>query len=115
MSVLVIIDQPAYGSWSGREALDMALALAAFDQPASLLFSGAGINWLRKRQSPQGIDQKGVDRNLAAAPVFGIEEILADRSSLTRYGLSPEHLLDGSTVVDCTPDFLNNYHHVVCL
>ena len=40
MGMLIIIDQPPYGTWAGREALDMAFSLAAFDQPASLLFTG---------------------------------------------------------------------------
>lgn len=52
MSTLIVIDQPPYGSWAGREALDMAFSLAAFDQPVTLLFCGAGVNWLRKGQEP---------------------------------------------------------------
>ena len=48
VSTLIMIDQAPYGTWSGREALDMAFSLAAFDQAASLLFTGAGVHWLKK-------------------------------------------------------------------
>ncbi|MDC0661830.1 DsrE family protein [Marinobacter sp. SS21] len=114
MSVLIIIDQAPYGNWSGREALDMALSLAAFDQPVSLLFVGAGINWLRKQQNPAPIQQKGVNRNLAGATVFGIEELLADQDALQRYGLGAEDLLDGVAITHYDQDLLANYLHVVC-
>ena len=57
MSTLIIIDQSPYGAWTGREALDMAFSLAAFDQSASLLFTGAGVNWLRQSQEAGGITQ----------------------------------------------------------
>ena len=50
MTTLIVIDQPPYGSWAGRDALDMTFSLAAFDQPAAMLFLGAGVNWLCKGQ-----------------------------------------------------------------
>lgn len=115
MSVLVVIDQPPYGSWRGRESLDMALSLAAFDQPASLLFIGAGVNWLRAGQDSLGLAQKTVERNLSAAPIFGIEQLLADTQALTQYQLEPQDLIAGTTAVAYTPELLANYRHVVCL
>ncbi|SDW64246.1 DsrE family protein [Marinobacter mobilis] len=115
MSVLVIIDQAPYGSWRGRESLDMALSLAAFDQPASLLFTGPGVNWLRAGQEPAGLSQKAVERNVSAAPIFGIEELLVDRQSLAKYQLEPSALIAGTSTVDYTPELLANYYHVVCL
>lgn len=109
MSTLIIIDQPPYGGWAGREALDMAFSLAAFDQPVSLLFVGAGVNWLRKDQNASAIEQKSVEKNLAAAPVFGIEEILADRDSCERYSLAGPELTDGVTLTDANADLLAQF------
>ncbi|MDX1754997.1 MAG: DsrE family protein [Marinobacter sp.] len=114
MSVLIVIDQAPYGNWSGREALDMALSLAAFDQSVSLLFVDAGVNWLRKHQNPAPIQQKGVNRNLAGAQVFGVEELLADQSALQQYRLEPDDLLDGVAVTEQVHELLSNYSHVVC-
>ena len=78
MPVLIVIDQPPYGRWDGRESLDMAFALAAFDKPVSLLFRGSGVFWLLSNQAGAAIDQKTVSSNLGAAPVFGVENLYAD-------------------------------------
>ncbi|MDK9557799.1 DsrE family protein [Marinobacter sp. M216] len=109
MAMLIIIDQPPYGGWTGREALDMAFSLAAFDQPVSLLFIGAGVNWLRTGQNTSGIEQKSVEKNLAAAPVFGIEDILADRISCERYGIAPPELADSVVLTDANAELLAQY------
>ncbi|MGF2734885.1 DsrE family protein [Marinobacter sp. DUT-1] len=111
MSTLIVIDKSPYGSWAGREALDMAFSLAAFDQPVSLLFCGAGVNWLRKGQEPGEIRQKSVEKNLAAAPIFGVEALLADSDDCSRYGLEAEQLLDGVTLVQADSQLFTNYSH----
>ncbi|MDL0429594.1 DsrE family protein [Marinobacter sp. TBZ242] len=112
MSTLIIIDQSPYGSWEGREALDMAFSLAAFDQPVSLLFCGAGVNWLRKGQDAGKIQQKSIERNLAAAPVFGVEALFADRRACDQYGLAGTDLLDHVSITDVGPDFTGRFDHV---
>ena len=112
MSTLIIVDQPPYGNWAGREALDMVFSLAAFDQPAALLFTGAGVNWLRKQQAPDAIGQKSVEKNLSAAPMFGVEEILADAASCERFGLGPEQLVDRKSTRLNSQDVMNAHTNV---
>lgn len=112
MSTLIVVDQAPYGSWAGREALDMVFSLAAFDQPAALLFTGAGVNWLRKSQAPEGIGQKSVEKNLSAAPLFGVEEILADAAACRRYGLEEQAMLAGVTLADKIQDILSAHDRV---
>ncbi len=109
MGMLIIIDQPPYGGWAGREALDMAFALAAFDQPVSLLFSGAGVNWLRKNQKTGSIEQKSLEKNLGAAAIFGIETIMADREACQRYNLDTGDLIDGAVLADANAELLAQY------
>lgn len=113
MSTLIMIDQPPYGTWAGRDALDMAFSLAAFDQDATLLFTGAGVSWLRRDQQASLIGQKAVEKNLAAAPVFGIQAILADRAACVRYGLDADSVLPGVTLVDTGPELFARYDHPV--
>lgn len=113
METLIIIDQAPYGGFSGREALDMAFSLAAFDQPVSLLFTGAGVNWLRKGQMPDEIYQKSVEKNLSAAPVFGIEKLLADETSCLRYNLDKEDLPAGVVVVDTDAKIIASFTQVL--
>ncbi|SET26307.1 MULTISPECIES: DsrE family protein [Marinobacter] len=86
-TLLIVIDSPPYGDWRGREALDMAFSLAAFDQPVALLFRGEGVNWLRPGQDGASINQKTVSRNLGAARMFGVSELFADTASLARFGV----------------------------
>ncbi|MFN2361324.1 MAG: DsrE family protein [Marinobacter sp.] len=112
MSTLIIIDQPPYGSWEGREALDMALSLAAFDQPVSLLFCNAGVNWLRQGQAPGRIEQKSVERNLAAAPIFGVDALLADSKSCDHYGLTAEELPEPVSITEFGPELTSRFDHV---
>jgi len=113
MTTLIVIDQAPYGSWAGREALDMVFSLAAFDQPASLLFTGAGVNWLRKSQDASGIGQKTVEKNLSAAPVFGVEQILAEQSACERYRLGEQDRLDGVELIPSVRDTLDRFEHIV--
>lgn len=112
MSTLIIIDQPPYGSWDGREALDMAFSLAAFDQPVSLMFCGAGVNWLRKGQDAAKVQQKSIERNLAAAPIFGVEALLADSDACGRYGLADTDLLEHAIITDFGPELTARFDHV---
>lgn len=112
MSTLIIIDQPPYGSWEGREALDMAFALAAFDQPVTLLFCAAGVNWLRKEQEAGQLQQKSVERNLAAAPVFGVKAVLVDSRACREYGVVTAELPSHISVADFGPALIDRYQYV---
>lgn len=113
MTTLVVIDQPPYGSWSGREALDMALSLSAFDQPVALLFTGSGVNWLRRGQASDAIGQKSVEKNLAAATLFGVETLMATRNDCQRYGLTETVRLTGVTLVDTAAEAIADHDHVL--
>ena len=107
----MVIDQPPYGTWAGREALDMAFSLAAFDQSVSLLFMGTGVNWLRKSQKTGGIEQKSIEKNLSAAPIFGVEAMYAEASACARYGLTVENMVPGVAIVKNSSDLLHQYSH----
>ncbi|MBB5320604.1 DsrE family protein [Marinobacter oulmenensis] len=113
MTTLMIIDQAPYGSWSGREALDMALSLSAFDQSVALLFTGSGVNWLRRGQASDAIGQKSVEKNLSAAPLFGIETLLATRKDCERYSLTETDRLPGVTLVDTAAEAIADHDHVL--
>ena len=113
MTTLIVIDQPPYGSWTGREALDMTFSLAAFDQPAAMLFLGAGVNWLCKGQTADAVGQKSVEKNLGAANLFGVEQILVDSRACAKYGLETSDLLTGTTAAESISETLGQYSRVV--
>lgn len=112
MTTLIVIDQAPYGSWSGREGLDMAFSLAAFDQSCALLFSGAGVNWLRAGQQPDGLGQKSVAQNLGAAAIFGVAALYADTHACQHYRLTDDTMV--ANVTRITPDhaFMSGFEKV---
>lgn len=57
------------------EALEYALAMAAFDLDVRLLFSGAGLGWLVQGQSSRKPDGKNPAKLLSALPMYGIDEL----------------------------------------
>ncbi|XOB94415.1 DsrE family protein [Pseudomonadota bacterium 24LQ007] len=113
MTTLIVIDQPPYGSWTGREALDMTFSLAAFDQPAAMLFLGAGVHWLCKGQAADAVGQKSVEKNLSAATLFGVEQILVDTRACAQYGLEIDDLLSGTTPSESISETLSQFSRVV--
>jgi len=113
LHTLIVIDCAPYGSWKGRESLDMAFSLASFDQPVSLLFSDEGVLWLKQGQQADAIDQKSVEKNLRAASIFGIESIMAEGDACQRFGLDSNNLIDGVSQVDDLHHTLSRYGHVV--
>ena len=80
---MLIVNQSApYSTSDAQEALDLALAAAAFDQDVSLLFAGDACYQLMDKQSPALIDKKDLTKMLRALPIYGIEHIYVDKKSL---------------------------------
>lgn len=79
---LLVCRRPPYGSSLAREALDVALAAAAFDQPVALLFLGDGVLQLLPAQAAEAIGQKALDKQLGALPLYDVNDIYADAEAL---------------------------------
>ncbi len=91
-SLLIITRQPP-ARLAAREALDVALAAAAFGVPTALLFMGDGILQLLKGQDASHIDGKSLAANLQALPIFGVDELYVCAHSMQDRGLTAERLL----------------------
>lgn len=115
MAVLIVIDRSPYGDWRGREALDMAFSLAAFDQPVTLLFAGAGVNWLRPGQEGSAVAQKTLGKQLQAAAIFGIDELLVDQQAMGLYGLDQGEMEPAAEAVDVNAELIARFDQVVQL
>jgi tRNA 2-thiouridine synthesizing protein C len=57
------------------EALEYALALAAFDLEVAILFTGDGLFWLQPNQEARTNGGKSPSKLLAALPMFGIDQV----------------------------------------
>lgn len=89
---LIVCRRPPYGASFAREALDVALACAAFDQRAALLFLGDGVLQLLPAQRAEAIGQKPLDKQLGALPLYDVDEIYAEADALRARGLDASDL-----------------------
>ncbi len=87
---LVVIRHAPYGSGLARAGVDAALAMAAFEQPVTVLFLGDGVLQLFPSQDSRRIGLKNIGRLLASFPLYGIEQVYADSGALRRYGMDPQ-------------------------
>jgi tRNA 2-thiouridine synthesizing protein C len=98
--ILIVCRCPPYGESFAREALDVAMAGAAFDQSVALLFLGAGVAVLAKNQQSDGIQEKSLEKQFAALPLYDVNELYVDADALRQYHFSdtdlslPAQLLD---------------------
>lgn len=80
---LVVCRHPPYGESFAREALDVAMAAAAFDQKISMLFLGDGVLQLATAQLPAAIEQKSLEKQLGALALYDIDDIYVDAEACT--------------------------------
>lgn len=92
MNCLFILRQSPYHGSLAREALDMALAFAAFDENVQLLFLDDGIFQLLKDQDSSALVIKNIAKSLAAVEIYDINEIYVAEECLKRRGLRIEDL-----------------------
>ena len=109
-SLLVISRQPP-SALAAREALDLALAAAAFGVPVSMLFMDAGV------LESALIEQKPLAANLQALPMFGVEDVYVCHHSLAERGLQPGRFLLTAKAVDSAEiaSLLDHHDQVVTL
>lgn len=117
MKSLLIISRHPPARHAAREALDLALAAAAFGVPTGLLFMDDGVFQLLRGQDFTQINQKALSANLLALPMFGVEEILVCQHSMSERGLgAAQCLLDARPVESAEiAALLDHYDQVVTL
>lgn len=91
-SFLFIYRRAPYGNSLAREALDVALTSATFDQTVAMLFMGDGVLQLLAQQNPIAIGQKALDKQLAALPLYDIDSIYVDAAALSARGIEVSKL-----------------------
>ena len=96
---LVIISRAAPAARvAALEAIDTALAAAAFDQQVTLLLTGDGVWQAAAAQAPA--DAASVASKLSGLSWFEVEDLRVDAGALTERGLAAEDLIEAVTVTD---------------
>ena len=114
-NVLALCRQAPYGNALAREGLEAVLAAAAMDQAPAVLFCGDGVFQLLP-QSPTGIGEKSLQRNIQALPMFGVEQLYVCSASLTQRGIAPATLAVAGAeiqVVEDTAALIHEFDHVL--
>lgn len=91
--LLIISRRPPYGNNLAREALDVALATAVYDQDIAILFMDDGVFQLLENQNPEDIAQKNIASILPALSLYGIDTIYAHKKSLEERAVEKNELV----------------------
>ena len=86
-SVLVVCRSAPYGRSRARDAIDVAMAFAAFDQPVTLLFLADGVLALARGQRPAAEFSRSLEKLLGTLADYGVESVHADAAALAARGL----------------------------
>jgi len=89
--LLIVLRQSPYSSSKAREALDLALVAAAFNQPVSMLFMDDGVYQLVAGQDADLLGMKSLEKVLPMLPMYELENIYAEAASLQQRGVDPTH------------------------
>lgn len=85
---VVVVRRAPYGNSLARSAIESVLAMAAFEQPVSLLFAGDGVLQLMPGQAPVSPGCRNMGKLLASLPLYGVERVYVDAQAACRYQLA---------------------------
>ncbi len=91
--ILIICRKPPYGTSLSREAIDIALACAAFEQDMTLLFLDDGVFQLVKDQQADSINCKNHGKVLSALPLYEVDQIFVDCQSMSKRLITADDLV----------------------
>ena len=95
-SMLIVNQSAPYCGANAKEALDLALAAATFDQQVDILFTGDACYQLMAEQRPEQLDSKNLTNMFKALPIYGIDKLYVDEDHLTERGIHA--IADGLTI-----------------
>lgn len=89
--ILVVLRRSPYGSSLAKASIDLALAMAVFDQCVDLLFVGDGVLQLVPDQDGSELGTRTIGRLLASLPLYDINHVYADGDALSRFNLDTDN------------------------
>lgn len=89
-----------YGNSLAREALEIALASAAFEQNLAILFIGDGVWQLQTQQNSTAINCKSQQKLLSAFSMYDLNEIYVEQEALKARNIEAKELSIAAMLVD---------------
>ena len=113
---LAIINSKApYGSYYGKDALDIALIFGSYEQKVSLFFQGDGVYQLIAGQDGSLLTMKDYLKTFAAFEFYDIEHVYICQQSLHIRQLCPSFHIADVKILDIADfnEVLNQHQHVL--
>ena len=101
MKTAVINTHSPFATEHGREALDLAMVLATYEQNVALFFKGAGVLQLRVHQKDH-LDKKDFTATFKALDLYDVDDVFVLASDLEAYGVDSKNLPFDITVLEQT-------------
>lgn len=91
-AISIVITTPPHGSDAANQALDTALACAAFDQQVTVIFQDDGIWQLLPQPTDSPLGDKSLLAQFKLMELYGVTAVQICSDSLKMAGLSAEQL-----------------------
>ena len=103
----IVNRQAPHGKIHAREALDLSLALSAFNESLSLFYIGDGVYQLLENHKADLILQKDFQPMLQMLELYDVENIYVCEASLAMRNISADQLVIKTTILSI--DEINSY------
>ena len=98
--ILIIHTQSALNNLAGKEALDLSLIFAAYDQVVEVLFIGDGVTQCLKAQQPEHVQQKDYLSTFKLLEMYEVEGTFVCQQSIEKLGIATENVSSIFSIVD---------------
>ena len=96
-SVTLVIRSGPTQALGTREMIDMALVLATFECPVSVILQDAGVLWATLPEMPDS-SPLAISGKLKSLALYDVETILVDQGSCSSWDFEPSDQFPGSVV-----------------
>lgn len=113
--LLLVCRHSPYGSQLSRSALDIALAASVFERDLSVLFMDEGVWQLLSNQDAAAVDSKSIEKAIDSFPLYDLDSLYVDESSLTQRQLSGTTIRDNVQLLDHLelPVFMGSFKQII--
>jgi len=98
--IALLNSKAPFSSNAGKDALDIALVFASFEQPPALFFQGDGVHQLISNQNANLLSIKDYLKTFSAFEFYDIEEVFICQTSLEERNLACQFHIDGVQVLN---------------
>lgn len=91
-NIAIINTKSSFNQADAREALDLALIYAAYDQQVSVIFKGDGVYQLLGDQQPKLIGGKDFLATMKAFDLYDIENVIISHECMNERGISEQDI-----------------------